>query len=318
MNILITDKVHSLLVEGLRDLGHIVTYDTAITLEVLPQYLDSLDGIIINSKILMDQKMIDLGAKLRFIARLGSGMEIIDVPYARSKGIQVINTPDGNCDAVAEHAIGMMLAFANNLIKANAEVKDFDWRREENRGFELGGKTIGIIGMGHTGCALARKLKGFEMNILAVDKYKTKEQYYRGCEHVVVSSLEEVLQKADIISFHLPLSSETKHYADKSFFERATKNPLIINTSRGNVINTSELLKALEQQTIRGACLDVFENEKPQNFSDEEKDLYQRLYKMENTILSPHIAGWTIESLEKIAQLTLDRIQRVKTVTDRK
>lgn len=310
MKILITDKVHPLLIEGLRQLGHEVVYDTSVTLDILPDHLAKLDGIIINSKILMDEKMIDLGENLRFIARLGSGMEIIDVPYAKSKSIYVINTPDGNCDAVAEHAIGMMLAFANNLIKANAEVKDFDWRREENRGFELGGKTIGIIGMGHTGSALARKLRGFEMKILGVDKYKNKEDYFEGCEHVVASSLEEILQKADIISFHLPLSRETNHYADSSFFAQAIKKPLIVNTSRGNVIHTSELLKALEQKIIKGACLDVFENEKPKSFSQEEKELYGKLYDLENTILSPHIAGWTHESLEKIARLTLNRIQK--------
>ncbi|MCB0646538.1 MAG: hydroxyacid dehydrogenase [Saprospiraceae bacterium] len=313
MKILITDKVHPLLIEGLQHLGHEVVYNTTVTIDTLPDHLAKLDGIIINSKILMDQKMIDLGGKLRFIARLGSGMEIIDVPYAKSKGIKVINTPDGNCDAVAEHAIGMMLAFANNLIKANAEVKDFDWRREENRGFELGGKTIGIIGMGHTGSALARKLRGFEMNILGVDKYKNKEDYFEGCDHVVSSSLDVVLQKADIISFHLPLSRETKHYADSSFFAQTLQKPLIVNTSRGNVIHTSELLKALEQKTIKGACLDVFENEKPKSFSKEEKNLYSKLYALENTILSPHIAGWTHESLEKIARLTLNRIQKALT-----
>lgn len=313
MKILITDKVHPLLIEGLRQLDHEVVYDTTVTIDTLPDHLAKLDGIIINSKILMDEKMIDLGENLRFIARLGSGMEIIDVPYAKSKGIYVINTPDGNCDAVAEHAIGMMLAFANNLIKANAEVKDFDWRREENRGFELGGKTIGIIGMGHTGSALARKLQGFEMNILGVDKYKTKEEYFDGCQHVKASSLEEVVAKADIISFHLPLSKETKHFADHSFFKQTLKNPLIINTSRGNVINTSELLKALQQKTIKGACLDVFENENPESFSKEEYELYSRLYALENTILSPHIAGWTHESLEKIARLTLNRIQKALT-----
>lgn len=310
MNILITDKVHPLLIEGLTHKGYSVEYNPELRLEDLPVLLPSLDGIVINSKIKMDQKMIDLGEKLRFISRLGSGMEIIDVPYARSKGIAIINTPDGNCDAVAEHAIGMLLMFANNLLKADREVRNFVWKREENRGFEIGGKTIGIIGMGHTGCALARKLRGFDLTILGHDKYKSPEEFLEGCDHVKAASLNEILEKAEIISFHLPLSPETRHFANMQFFQRTKKNPLIINTSRGNVIQTEALCEALQNNLIRGACLDVFENERTASLSEEERKMYNQLFVMPNTVFSPHIAGWTHESLEKIANLTLLRIEK--------
>ena len=310
MKILITDKVHQLLVEGLKEDGHEVLFDTSITLDQLPTYLPSLDGIIINSKIIMSSTMIDLGPNLKFIARLGSGLEIIDKKYAEAKGIKVINTPDGNCDAVAEHAIGMILSFANNLNKSDREVRKLIWNREENRGFEIGDKTIGIIGMGHTGCALARKLSGFGIKVLGHDKYKSKVDYLEGCSHVIESSLEDIQKLADIISFHLPLSEETHHYASEAFFDKLAKRPLIVNTSRGNVIKTKALISALESQKVSGACLDVFENEKVQQYSEEEKELYKQLFALENTIFSPHIAGWTKESLEKIAKLTLNRIQK--------
>ena len=316
MKILITDKVHELLIEGLIKEGFDVTYDTSVEMEQLPQFLPGLDGIIINSKINMNQAMIDLGKNLKFIARLGSGMEIIDRTYATEKNIVCINTPDGNCDAVAEHVIGMLLSFANNLCKANKEVKNFDWRREENRGFEIGGKTIGIIGMGHTGSALATKLSGFGMTILGHDKFK--EDFGHTCQHVEVASKEQIMEECDIISFHLPLAKDTFHYADEQFFAGLKKYPLIINTSRGNVIQTEAIIKALSNKKISGACLDVYENEKPQKYSETEMKKYADLFSHQNVMASPHIAGWTNESLTKIASLTLSRIVKVVKTFDKK
>ncbi|HMP29578.1 MAG TPA: NAD(P)-dependent oxidoreductase [Saprospiraceae bacterium] len=308
MTIAITDKVHPLLVQGLEAKGHTVIYDTHIDNESLATLLPTLDGVIINSKIKMSAYMIDLGVKLKFIGRLGSGMEIIDVAYAKTKNIKCINTPDGNCDAVAEHAIGMLLCLANNIIIANQQTKNFQWYREANRGFEIMGKTIGIIGVGHTGSALANKLKGFDMNILGYDKYKNLEDI--DLPHVEMTTLEDIQNRADIISFHLPLSNETKYFANENFFNDCKKGVIIINTSRGNVIETEALVNALVVGHVKGACLDVFENEKVNTFSKYERKIYDQLAQNSNIIMTPHIAGWTYESLERIATLMLDRIQK--------
>jgi D-3-phosphoglycerate dehydrogenase len=310
MKIAVTDKVHPLLINGLEEKGFSVIYDESIGNERLRELLPDLHGVIINSKIRMDETMIDLGDQLKFIGRLGSGMEIIDVAYADSKRIKCINTPDGNCDAVGEHAIGMLLCLANNIIKANQETKTYNWQREENRGFEIMGKTIGIIGVGHTGGALAKKLKGFDMTILGHDKYKS--QLDENLAHVQLTTTEEILEKADIISFHLPLSAETKHFANEPFFESCKKGTIIINTSRGNVIETNSLVKYLENGHLGGASLDVFENEKVNTFTEEEKILYQKLADHPKVVMTPHIAGWTKESLERIASLMLERINKVE------
>ncbi len=310
MKIAITDKVHPLLINGLEEKGFTVIYDESIGNETLRELLPQLIGVIINSKIRMDKTMIDIGDQLKFIGRLGSGMEIIDVAYAHSKGIKCINTPDGNCDAVGEHAIGMLLCLANNIIKANQETKNFNWQREENRGFEIMGKTIGIIGVGHTGGALAKKLKGFDMTIFGHDKYKS--QLDENLAHVQLTTTEEILKKADIISFHLPLSAETKHFANETFFESCRKGAIIINTSRGNVIDTKALVKYLENGHLGGVCLDVFENEKVNAFTEVERSLYQKLADHPKVVMTPHIAGWTKESLERIASLLLERINNVE------
>jgi D-3-phosphoglycerate dehydrogenase / 2-oxoglutarate reductase len=312
-HILITDKVHPLLIDGLIDLGYEVNYDTSVDMSTLPNYLPQLDGIVINSKITMDDKMIDLGSKLKFIGRLGSGMEIIDQVYARSKGIHPLNSPEGNRNAVAEHAMGMILAMYNNLIKSDQEVKAFQWNREQNRGLEIKGKTIGIIGLGHTGEQLARKLSSWECTILAYDKYRV--DYPDDLDFINHTDVLTIQKEADIISFHLPLTDETKHLCNQTFLNQCTKNPLIVNTSRGNVIETKALIVSLMEKKILGACLDVFENEKVEKLSQEEKDMYKKLYAFENVIVSPHIAGWTKESLEGIASVLLNKI---KQVVDRK
>jgi D-3-phosphoglycerate dehydrogenase / 2-oxoglutarate reductase len=307
--VLITDKVHPLLIDGLRELGFTVDYDVSVNLEILPNIIEHYVGLIINSKIIMSKEMIDLGKNLLFIGRLGSGMEIIDKKYAESKRIAVLNSPEGNRNAVAEHAIGMMLTFSNHLIRADKEVRNLQWNREKNRGFELQGQTIGIIGFGHTGERLARKLKNWEMNILVYDKYK--ENYTDDLSFVTRCNLDDIMDKADIISFHLPLTPETKHFAQDDFFENLKKCPLIVNTSRGNVIKTESLLKALDYKQIRGACLDVFENENPQQYSEKEINIYNQLFEYHNVILSPHVAGWTTQSLEGLAKILLDKIKNL-------
>lgn len=307
---LITDYVHPSLIEGLEERGYVVDYDTSISMNNLPQIIHNYELIVINSKIKMFEDMIDRAILLKYICRLGSGLEIIDLEYAKVKGIHVINTPTGNNNAVAEHAMGMLLALSNNLIRSDKQVRQKIWQREENRGWELMGKTIGIIGFGHTGSQFAKKLSSWELNILSHDKYR--KDYGQEWDFVSQVSLEDILKESDIISLHLPLTEETRNYVDWQFINRCKDKVIIINTSRGKVVNTKDLVEALERGRVGGACLDVFENEKPHTYSQSEINTYTRLYSMDNVVLSPHVAGWTKESLEKIAHVILEKIDMTR------
>lgn len=304
--VLITDAVHPLLLEGLQQAGYYCVYQPDIAASVVLNTIKDYVGIVINSKILVDKKFLDRAPKLEFVARLGSGLEIIDLDYARQKGVLVHRSPDGNCDAVAEHAIGMLLALANNLCRGNQEVRQKIWQREANRGWELMGKTVGIIGFGYTGSAFAKRLSGFGVEILAYDKYKSG--YAKNLKNVLETDLEQIVQKADIISLHLPLTTETRYWADDAFFDKLEKPIVLVNSSRGAVLNTASLLNALDKGIVIGACLDVFENEKPKTYSEEQEKLFADLFARENIILTPHVAGWTRESKERLSKLLLDRI----------
>ena len=306
---LITDGVDSLLIEGLENLGYICDYHPKISLDETIGMIEPYEGLIINSKINVDKLFLDTAKHLKFIGRLGSGMEIIDQNYAAKKGVSVFSAPEGNCNAVGEHALGMLLAFANNMLRADRQVRQMNWNREQNRGFELMGKTIGIIGFGHTGSAFARKLSGMGMQVLAYDKYK--ENYAADFSHVKETDMEEIFKEADILSFHLPLTKEVIHLVDEHYVERCKEGIIFINTSRGKVIRTETLINGLESGKISGACLDVFENEKPATFSKEEKKLFSKLYTFDQVILSPHIAGWTIESKRRLAAILLEKISKL-------
>jgi len=305
--VLITDGVHPLLQEGLENLGFECDYHPKIALEEVRKRIAPYSGIIINSKITMDRAMFDAAPLLEFVARLGSGMEIVDQVYAAEKGIAVHSAPEGNCNAVGEHALGMLLAHANNLVQSDGEVKQKVWRREANRGFEIMNKTIGIIGFGHTGSSFAAKLSGMGMKILAYDKYK--DDYATHLTYVEETGIENIIQNADIISLHLPLNPETKHFVNTEFIEAVARPFILINTSRGNCIDTKALLSGLEKGKITGACLDVFENEKTPTFTAEEHKMYEQLYEYPQVILSPHVAGWTVESKEKLAATLLRKIK---------
>ncbi len=278
-----------------------------ITLEETRRIIPDYEGLIINSKIFVDRAFLDAAVKLRFVARLGSGMEIVDRTYAAERGVAVVSSPEGNRNAVAEQALGMLLALANNLLRADREVRQNNWRREANRGWELCGKTIGIVGFGHTGSQFARKLAGMEMSVLAYDKYKPAG-YAVGMDWVQESTMENIQKQADIISLHLPLTTETKHLLDNQFIDRCNHGFILINTSRGACVKTEDVADALEDGRIGGACLDVFENEKPGTFSDAEQKTYTRLHALENVVLTPHIAGWTHESKRKMAEVLLEKI----------
>ena len=304
--VLITDDVHPQLIQKFEDIGFKVDYCPEISYEEVKNSIHNYEGLIVNSKILANKEFIDLAVKLKFIGRLGSGMEIIDQTYAKSKGIGVFSSPEGNRNAVAEHAMAMLLALSNNIIKADREVREFIWKREENRGFELEGKTIGIIGYGHTGKSFAQKLQGWNVTLLVHDKYKTG--FSEPNLNIYETSKEELIKKSDIISLHLPLTQETFHYADHTMLHLMKRGSILINTSRGKVVDTMALIQMLKNDHLKGACLDVFENEKPEFYTQDEKMMYSELLKFSNLIVTPHVAGWTIESKEKLSNVLFEKI----------
>lgn len=306
-SVLITDDCHPLLKEGLEKMGWKCDFLPDITPEETRAIIGEYEGLVINSKILVNRDFLDAAKKLRFVARLGSGMEIVDRVYAAERGVNVWSSPEGNRNAVAEQALGMLLSLANNLPRADREVRQNIWRREANRGWELSGKILGIVGFGHTGSQFARKLAGMDLKVLAYDKYLPKG-FAAEMNWVKETSLEEIQAQADIISLHLPLTEETLGFADKMFLQRCKKGFVLINTSRGKCVRLEDLVVEMESGQVGGACLDVFENEKPPTYSEKEKTLYTRLYQFENLVLSPHVAGWTHESKRLLAEILLQKI----------
>ena len=306
--VLITDDCHPLLTEGLTKMGFVCDFLPDITLEETRRIIPDYEGLIINSKILVDRAFLDAAVQLRFVGRLGSGMEIVDRAYAAGRGVAVVSSPEGNRNAVAEQALAMLLALANNLLRADRELRRNIWQREANRGWELRGKTIGIVGFGHTGSQFARKLAGMEMTVLAYDKYKPAG-YASAMKWVEeVDNLGEIQTRSDVVSLHLPLTAETRYLIDNQFIDRCKQGFVLINTSRGACVRTGDVITALENGRIGGACLDVFENEKPATFSAAERQLYARLHALENVVLAPHIAGWTHESKRLMAEVLLEKI----------
>lgn len=305
--VLITDHCHPCLAAGLINLGYEVDNKPEISLDEVRLIAALYQGLVINSKVRVDREMIAGAPDLTFIARLGSGLEIIDREAAAEHQVEVFSAPEGNCNAVAEHALGMLLCLANHLLRADQQVRHFSWHREMNRGWEVAGRTVGIVGMGHTGCAFASKLQGLGVRVMGHDKYTT--EWTKALPWVEPVDAASIRKHADIISLHLPLGEETRHYVDAAYLASCRSGMVLINTSRGQCIHTASLLAALEEGRVRGACLDVFEIEKPDRQQMEDMDLYQRLYRLEQVVVSPHIAGWTHESLERIARVLLGRIR---------
>ncbi len=308
--VLIADDVHPVLLDGLMALDYQIDFRPDIEQTEVNEILQEYIGVIINSKTQIRKNLIEtVKHRLKFIGRLGSGMEIIDVEAAKQVGIAVFSAPEGNAQAVAEHALGMILALFNNLCTADREVRNQIWNREENRGLEMQGKTIGIVGLGHNGTAFAQLLAGFNTTIIGYDKYKI--HFGEELNHIERVSLEELKERAEIISLHIPLNKETKHYIDHRFVSEMRHPFFLINTSRGAVINTKEIVQELLNGNVLGACLDVFENEKPTTYSADEEECYNTLFRMRNVIVSPHIAGWTKESKRKIAETLISKISLI-------
>lgn len=307
MKILFIDSNHPILHTTLEKAGHTCDLNYNWTNEEITNNLHLYDGIVIRSKLKLTKELIDKAVKLKFIARAGAGMENIDVAYAESKGIKCLHAPEGNKDAVAEQALGMLLGLFNNLFRANKEVREGKWIREGNRGVELMGKTVGIIGYGNMGTAFAERLKGFGVNVLVYDKYKKGF----GNANVKEVSMDEIFAEADVLSLHIPLTEETNYLVNDDFINKFKKNIYVINTSRGKCLNTSDLVKNLKSGKIAGACLDVLEYEMVSFEALDTKALpeaFQYLMHSDKVALSPHIAGWTFESHEKIGKVLAEKI----------
>ena len=305
--VLITDSVHPVLIEGITQKGFEVVYQPEISFDEVLNVVGDYFGIIINTKIKAHKALIDKAVKLKFIARLGSGMEIIDVPYANQKGILCVNSPEGNRNAVAEQAMGMLLCLISHIHSANQEVKQGKWNREANRGEELEGKTIGILGFGHTGSIFAKRLSSFDVRILAFDKYKTGF----GSEAVEEATMEDLYNEADVLSIHLPLTDETEYLVDERFLNQFKKPIFLLNTARGKIINTLSMMQSVEKGIVKAAALDVLENEQINNLPESDKIWFEKLINDRRIMLSPHIAGWTFESKKKIAEIVLQKIDGV-------
>ena len=307
MIVLFLDIVHPILKERLVKSGIQCIDATVKSKEDVIENFHHVDGIVIRSRFKMDSDLLTHFNNLKFIARSGAGMENIDIDYCQSHKIELFNAPEGNRNAVAEHALGMLLALFNRLHLSDKEVRNYKWDREGNRGIELDGKTVGIIGYGNNGKAFAKKLRGFDVEILAHDKYISDF----GNEFVIEASLIDIFKQADVISFHIPQNDETVYYANDDFFDLIEKNIYLINLARGKVVKSSALVKAMKNGKVLGACLDVLEYEKGSFESFYEQELpsdFNYLLNSENVIFSPHVGGWTIESYFKLSDVLADKI----------
>ena len=307
MRILVIHQVHAILEELLLSKGHKVDSIMDLSREQILNLLPQYDGLVVRSALKVDKEVIDAGSKLKFIARLGAGMEGIDSEYAATRNIILHNAPEGNRSAVGEQSVGMLLSLFNNLNKADAQVRQGIWQREANRGEEIQGKTIAIIGYGNMGSAFAEKISGFGARVIAYDKYKN------GFANKFVEEvdLQTIFNETDVVSLHTPLQHDTKHMVNAEFLNSFRKKITLINTSRGPVVNTPDLVAALKNGKLKGVCLDVIEYE-GMSFeavaNADDKVVFDYLKQAENVILSPHIAGWTHQSNERMARVLAEKI----------
>lgn len=311
MKILLLDSNHPLITEQLLAKGFLLEEDFTSSYDEVLQKINQYDGIIIRSRIPLDKNFLENAQNLKFIARVGAGMENIDLEVAKNLGISLINSPEGNRDAVAEHVVAMLLILMNRLFIASEEVKNGIWKREENRGDELLGKTFGIIGYGNMGKATAKRLSGFGVEVIFYDILPNLED-----EFAKQVSLEELQERADILSLHIPLDASTEYLVDKNFISKMKKNFYLVNTARGKNVKTSALVDALKSGKVKAAALDVLEYEKSSfenldistSLSTRNKEDLQFLLESNQVIVTPHIAGWTHQSKEKLAQFIVDKI----------
>ena len=302
--ILIVDDLHPAFKNGVTALGYQVDDLPNITRAETLASIAGYEGIAVRTKFKIDRELMDAAPGLKFIARAGAGLDNIDEAYAKERNIQLMNAPEGNRDAVGEHAVGMLLSLMNNHRKADIEIRNGIWDREGNRGWELKGRTVGIIGYGFMGSSFAKKLAGFDVKVIAYDKYKTgfSDAYATEC------SMEEIVKYSDVLSLHIPLTKETRQLVDEEYLRHFRKEIFFLNTARGEIVNTEAILEALKTGKILGAGLDVLEAEKFPNLA--EQSWYNELKASPKVILTPHVGGWTFESYRKISEVLTEKLER--------
>ncbi len=304
MNILIVDEVHPSLFEMLDQAGLAYRYEPSFKRAQILEFIVDFEGLIIRSKTPVDVELLNCATRLKFVARAGAGLDLIDLDETQKRNIQVFAANEGNSDAVAEHVVGMLLGLFANIVKADKEVRQGIWDREGNRGIELMGKTVGIIGFGFNGSATAKRLSGFGCKVLAYDKYL--KNY--GNEYAQEATLEQIKAQADVISLHIPLTEETRLMLDETFIQEVAKPFFLINIARGEIVSLAAVEEALESGKIRGACFDVLENEKLAKLTPSQQEAFDYLRNSPRVILTPHVAGWTQESYYKINEALIKQI----------
>ncbi len=303
--ILIVDDIHECLLPLLEKEGYEPVYSPLITRAEILEIIQEFEGLIIRSKTDVDEELIDAAENLKFVARAGAGMDKVDTKYLKSQGIKIINAPEGNRDALGEHALGMLLSLLHKISSGNYEVKNGRWDREANRGIELKDKVVGVYGVGNMGMSFAEKLSGFGCEVIGYDKFKERFE----SEYVRKVELEQFMEETEILSIHIPLYDETRYLFNEAYLKRFPNLKVLINTSRGEVLKTADLIKFLDDGAIYGACLDVLENEKLTHHTSEEKVMFRQLTSLANVIITPHVGGWTFESYKKISEVIAEKIK---------
>lgn len=305
--VLIIDDMHASIEHLLLEIGWKADYRPDIKRSEILEIIHQYEGMMVRGKTAIDKELLDRAIHLKFIGRAGAGLDQISVAEVEQRGIRVINAPEGNRDTVGEHALGLLLVLFNKIHIADREIRQYQWRREANRGLELMGKTVGLFGYGNMAEAFAKRLSGFDCRVIAYDKYKVdfNETYAKRVGE------EELKQQTEILSLHVPLTSETRNYFSKEYLSTFSKEFFLVNTARGEILPLKDLVSLIHSGKVKGAALDVLENEKFDTLSDVQKQTFEQLIKMNNVVLSPHVAGWSVESYHRINKVLVEKLKRL-------